>query len=206
MRDPTTFIKVDRNILNWRWFQDSNTLHVFLYLLLRANLEDRDVKNYTVHRGEIETSISRICEDTGISARSVRTALQHLEQTGEIHKKSTKLTMTSIYFIEGFDRYQGQPTKDRQSTDKEVTKSRQSTDTPYKNNKNNKNEKNDKKGSAHAREAPEPEEKFNPFKFLDQIIAEEEAKEKAKHEQAGDNTSDPASVGALSDNAGENVG
>lgn len=158
MRETSTFVKIDRNILQWRWFQDANTLQVFLYLILRANIEDKEVRDHVVHRGELEISLARIAEETGLSTRSVRTALQHLERSQEIHKKTTKTKSTNIYYIEGFERYQGQATKDRQRDDKEATKDRQRTDKEYKKEKNNKNIKNAKNSeSARAREEEDPD-------------------------------------------------
>ena len=40
--DQTTFIKIDRNIMDWRWYQDPNTFRLFVHLILRANIRDHD--------------------------------------------------------------------------------------------------------------------------------------------------------------------
>ena len=82
--EPSTFVKVDRNILKWRWFQNPNTLAVWLWLILSANIEDHDFMKDTIHRGEVATSRRRIMTDTGLSEQQVRTALNHLKATGEI--------------------------------------------------------------------------------------------------------------------------
>lgn len=208
MRDPTTFIKLDRNLLKWRWLGDPNTLAVWIYLLLSANIEARDIRTTTIERGEVYASYDQIASALGLSKKNVRTAIEHLISTGEITKKRHDLK-TPIYIIEGFSRYQDKPALDRHEGGTEAAPYRHDAGTDparpkeYKNKKNDKNDKNGK--NARAREAQEPEAKFNPFEFLDQMIAEEEAKEKAKHEQAGNNASDQVSVGILSHDADEDV-
>ena len=72
------WIKIDRNLLKWRWFTDTPTCIVWIYLLLQANYEDRDFLNITIRRGELVASLKRISEDTGLSERKIRTALTHL--------------------------------------------------------------------------------------------------------------------------------
>lgn len=84
MAKQTTWIKIDRNILNWRWYKDRNTKDVFLHLLLTANIEDRDFQLDTIHRGEVATSIGHLAESLGISYKETRTALKHLEEGKEV--------------------------------------------------------------------------------------------------------------------------
>ena len=177
MREPTTFIKLDRNILRWRWFQDSSTLHVFVYLILSANNEPADFRDFTVQRGEVCCSIAKICEDTGLTPRSVRTALERLIKTGEISKKRQNQKYT-IYYIEGFSRYQAKPTNERQISDKQTTSERQTSDNPTTASKESKEEEEKKKYKkykigerAYAREAP------TGIAAIDQILAAELAKQ-----------------------------
>ena len=81
---------MNRKILNWRWFTDCKTLQIFIYLLLKANWKEGEVEGVTVPRGSLITSVSRIADETKLSAREVRTALKHLTDTGEIKTVSTK--------------------------------------------------------------------------------------------------------------------
>lgn len=98
------WIKLDRNILKWRWYLDTKTMALWIYLLLQANYEDRDFRNITVKRGELVASIKRMSEETGLSIQSVRTALSHLEETGEITRyQHGKITVISI---PNYERYQ----------------------------------------------------------------------------------------------------
>lgn len=208
MRELTSFIKIDRNLLDWRWFGDVNTLGVWMWLLLNANYEPRDIGTRTINRGEVAVNCKIIAEKLSLTEKQVRTAIGHLTKTGEIRKTGQAQTF-GIYLIEGFSRYQdkratsGQPEGNLWATSGQPEGNLRAT---TKEGKENKEYKEYKKGkNARAREAQEPEAKFNPFEFLDQMIAEEEAKEKAKHEQAGNNASDQVSVGILSHDADEDV-
>ena len=38
------FIKIHRSLLEWEWYQDTNTKTVFIHLLLTANYKDKNWK------------------------------------------------------------------------------------------------------------------------------------------------------------------
>ena len=84
MAEPSTYIKIDRNIIRWRWFKNTNTLIVFLWLLLEANVSDHEFEHEMIHRGEVATSYKTIGISTGLTIQEVRTAILHLKSTGEI--------------------------------------------------------------------------------------------------------------------------
>ena len=140
MADKTTYIKVDRNILKWRWWSSHNTLIVFLWLLLNANVTDHDFQNETIHRGQIATSIQTIKQQTNLSTMQVRVALEHLKLTGEITSRSSN--RYTVITIVNYGMYQDKPTNEttfkQQTNNKQITNKQQQ----YKNNKNNKNGKN----------------------------------------------------------------
>ena len=79
-----TFIKLDRSIEKWRWFKNQNTLQLWIYILLNANITDHDFDKIMVHRGELVTSYESLSKATGMSLKEVRTALTHLKETGEV--------------------------------------------------------------------------------------------------------------------------
>ena len=109
MADKSTFIKIDRNILNWRWYQDANTMRVFFHLLLNANIADHDFEMDTIHRGEIAISIGGLAKALKITYDQARTALTHLKQTKEI----TTITRPKylVISITNYDKYQARPTQ-----------------------------------------------------------------------------------------------
>ena len=146
MAEKSTFVKIDRNIADWRWFYDPITLQVFLWLIIKANVEDHNFRDMTIHRGQLFTSIASICSATKRSARQVRTALQHLISTNEV--TSQEYPYGRLITVVSYDTYQTKPTNkstnNRQATDKQPTSDRQQ----YKNIKEH--IENEKKESAPA--------------------------------------------------------
>jgi hypothetical protein len=141
--EKTTFVKFDRNLLKWRWFQHPKTLAVWIWLIMNANVEDHDFERETIHRGEVATSYRRIMTDTGLSSKEVRTALNHLKETGEVATRiRPKYQVISIL---EYSRYQDVPAG--KTAGKGQAKGRQTAGKgqQYKNvrSKEEKNEKND---------------------------------------------------------------
>ena len=116
------FIKIDRKLTGWRWYRNANTFRVFFHLLLTANYEVLDFENITVKRGQRVVSRVTLANELGISEQSVRTALHHLEATGEITSSGT--SKFTIITINNYDKYQAitststndQPTANQQLT------------------------------------------------------------------------------------------
>lgn len=104
MAEKSTFIKIDRNILNWGWYKDQNTKAVFLHLLLTANIREGEFLGVKIHRGEVATSYGHLAKDLDLSIKCVRTAIRHLCWTGEVACRSyAKFTVFSIV---SYDKYQ----------------------------------------------------------------------------------------------------
>ena len=99
-----TFIKLSRKIQSWRWYQDANTMRVFIHILLNANVYDHDFENITVKRGQWVTSQKRIAEQLNLSLKNVRTALDHLKSTNEVAIKTT--SKYSIITVKNYNQYQ----------------------------------------------------------------------------------------------------
>ena len=145
MAEKSTFIKLDRNILKWRWWHSGNTLQVFVWLLLNANTKDHDFEAETIKRGQIATSTRTIAEQCTQSYAQVRCALNHLVLTGEI--TISKRPHYVVITIVGYSKYQdvtSSLTSKQQANDKQMTSKSQQ----YKNNKNIKNGKNIYKGRS----------------------------------------------------------
>ncbi len=109
MADQTTFIKLDRNIRQWRWFKNPKTLAVWIWLLTSANIESHDFEQDTIKRGEVATSRKTIAAATGLTEDEVRTALKHLKCTGEITGRAR--AKYQVITIVEFDKYQNVPGK-----------------------------------------------------------------------------------------------
>lgn len=103
------FIKIHRNIRDWGWYDDANTLAVWIHLLIDANFEDRVWHGETLGIGSIITSTARLAEQTGLSVKQIRTCLERLSAEGKIvtegTSKWTKITICNYesYMLEGED-------------------------------------------------------------------------------------------------------
>lgn len=72
------------------WFNEPNTLKVYVFLLVNAAFSDIEVAGYTIHKGEYVTSISKLAGQTQLTIQQTRTALIHLKATNEITVTSNK--------------------------------------------------------------------------------------------------------------------
>lgn len=84
------FVKLYRTTLEWEWYKDVNTAHLWLYILMRANYEPTRFKGMRIDRGQMLESLPVIAENTGLTVRNIRTALNHLKLTGEVICKPTR--------------------------------------------------------------------------------------------------------------------
>lgn len=87
MKSKTTFIKLDRNIQHWRWYQNANTFRVFVHCLFNANIAPCEIEGVMMKRGEFATSYDKIAGTLKLTNKQVRTAIDHLKSTGEIATK-----------------------------------------------------------------------------------------------------------------------
>lgn len=120
------YIKLDRRILDWEWYSDINTTRLFVHLLLRANWKEGRFQGREIERGSLVTSLGKLSEETGLSVREVRTALNHLKETHEVtsegHSKYTVITIKNYCFYQDSDMISDkQPTSKRQTKDKQAT-------------------------------------------------------------------------------------
>ncbi len=100
------WIMLHRSLVDWEWFRDSKTLHVFLFLLVDANHETGNWRGVVVDRGQTITGRKAISRATGLSEQSVRTALSNLKSTSEITIKSTN--KYSLITICNYSTYQSE--------------------------------------------------------------------------------------------------
>lgn len=140
------WIKLHRKILDWEWFTSPSTLQLFIYLLLRANKEDKKWRGILIKRGQLVTSAATISEETKLSTQQVRTSLNRLKSTNEITSKTTnRFTLVTVCKYESYQLYEEveQQTKQQalqQTNNKQITNKQQQL-------KNNKNIRNNKKES-----------------------------------------------------------
>lgn len=147
------WITVHRRLLDWEWFDDSNTFHVFMYCLLRANHKANSWRGNNIDTGQFITSREKISQDTKLSIQQVRTCLNKLKSTNELTIKTTnKFTLISIT---NWSEYQQSNQQDNQQlTNNQPTTNQQLTTNNNDNNDNNVTKKNNSETSATRKRVP----------------------------------------------------
>lgn len=98
------YIKLHRRMLGWEWYDDANTMRLFVHLLLTVNIEENQWHGETIKRGSRMTSYSVLARELKLSIQQVRTALDHLKSTGEI--TVLNCSKYSVITVLNFNKYQ----------------------------------------------------------------------------------------------------
>lgn len=98
------WIKLHRKIAEWEWYNDANTLRLFLHLLINANHEPKRWHGMVIDKGQIVVGRKDLAKKLKVGEQSVRTSLNRLKSTNEITIKSTN--KYSIVTILNWDNYQ----------------------------------------------------------------------------------------------------
>ncbi len=131
-----TYIRLFRKFTKWEWYDDANTMRVFLHCLLNANYSDKKWRGILIRRGSFLTSYPKLAQDLKLSKMQIRTALNKLQLTHEITLKTT--SQYSIITIKNWSDYQKNNTQDNTKiTDEQHTDNTRVTPT-NKDNKENK--------------------------------------------------------------------
>jgi hypothetical protein len=131
------WIKLHRQFLSWEWFNKSEAVHLFMYLLLKANHKDGTWQGIDIKKGQFITSYGKISSDTGISLQTIRTLLKKLENTNEINTQTTnKYTVITICKYADYQ-------SEESDTNTQLTNNQQTTNNQLTTNNNDKKEKKD---------------------------------------------------------------
>ena len=98
------YVKISRKILDWEWYTDINTKVLFLHILLKANWKPSRFQGTEVPRGSLVTSQQNMAAETGLTIKNVRTALKHLENTGEV--AVSRHPKFSVITVKNYNQYQ----------------------------------------------------------------------------------------------------
>lgn len=177
MEDYIGYIKLHRKIFDWEWYNDSQMIHLFIHLLLKANHKDKTWRGQSIKRGQILTGRKKLSMETGISEQSIRTCLRKLETSKEITSSPTnKHTIITICKYDSYqvaannDQPAEQPTTNQELTSNQPATNQQLTTTN--NDKNNKNDNNDKNNIIIS--------DLKKIKSDDEVKSEKEKKKKTK--------------------------
>jgi hypothetical protein len=91
-------------------------------MLLKANWKDGFFLGIEIKRGSFVSSLAKLSEETNLSVREIRTAIKHLESTGEVTSK--KYNKFSVFTVNNYCSYQSSDTQ----SDKQPTSNRQASD------------------------------------------------------------------------------
>lgn len=140
------FIKLNRSILDWRWYRDLNTRALFIHLLLTAAWEDTPYMNRVIKRGQCCTTVKELSTNNRQTVQQTRTALLHLQSTNEISIESTpKFSIITITNYDAYQKVNTQTTNERQA-EKQTVQHEISKPTIYKEKKNIRNEEEKESG------------------------------------------------------------
>jgi len=135
-----SYIKLDRKIAEWEWFTDSNTLKLWIYLLVNAQYQDSSYKGIEVKRGQLITGRKKLARELGMSECQIRSCLNHLKTTNEITIKTTN--KYSVITIVKYGVYQGDDDGSNQQNNQQNVQRATNKQPTNNHNKRNKEIKN----------------------------------------------------------------
>lgn len=149
------WIKIYRSLLDWEWFDDAETVKLFIYILLSANYEDKKWRGMVVERGQTIIGIEALAKRLKTTRQKIRTRLEKLEKYGTIRTAATN--RFTIITICNYDSYQDgceplQPSDNQQITSSlsefQPTNNQQNNQQVTKGNSSQLPEREDKKGGG----------------------------------------------------------
>ena len=149
MAEHEGYVKIDRNLLRWKWVTSPSTGWLFIILLLKANYKKMTFEGIDVEIGQVVTSYPSLVKSTGLTIQQVRSAVKRLKSTGEItiklypryqvitivnYKQYQDVTGKSTVRITGKQQASNRQATSREIKDKQVSKkaynSRSAPDSP----------------------------------------------------------------------------
>lgn len=83
------WVKLHRKILEWEWYNDTNTFRVFFHCLISASYKPNTWRGIPLERGQFVTTPAKLGEKIGLSRQQSRRSLDKLQTTREITIKPT---------------------------------------------------------------------------------------------------------------------
>ena len=99
------FIKIDRKIIDWKYYNKPDMLALWIHILINAYWQDGLSHGEQVKRGQFWTTYKELGQELGFGIAKIKRALMRLEIDKQIELKSTnKKTLISVV---NYDIYQG---------------------------------------------------------------------------------------------------
>lgn len=119
-------VKFHRKITEREWYSDANTFRVFFHLITIANHKDWKRQGIDVKRWQTITGRIELAKKLNLSEMQIRTALDKLERTWEISKKTTnRFTLITVLKYCDYNDYDFED--NQQITNKQPTDNQQIT-------------------------------------------------------------------------------
>lgn len=132
------YVRLFRSITSWEWYDDIPTFRLFTHLLLTCNWQEKKWHGYLIKPGQRVVSLKKLSEETGLSLQAVRTAISHMESTGELTRfQHGKI---GVVAIKNWDKFQEGNTIPNTNINTEATRNQQGTNTELTPNKESKKE------------------------------------------------------------------
>ena len=108
MSDISGFVVLHRKLLEWEWYDDANTMRLFLHGILKANHAPQKWRGTTIERGQFVSSYDKLAQELKLTKKQIRLAQDRLESTGEwAHDGHTQFT---VFTIKNYSKYQDKDT------------------------------------------------------------------------------------------------
>lgn len=116
------YIKLYRSLTSWEWYDEPNTLRVFLHLLLTVNYENRKHKGKVIKKGSRLVTSDDLEKELNLTTQNIRTALKNLQKSENL--TVLKCGRSRIIAINNYDKFQ-QLTGSQQNANNILTGSQQ---------------------------------------------------------------------------------
>lgn len=91
------WVLLHRSLLEWEWYDDHNATRLLVHLILKVNWQEKKWKGIVIKGGQCVTSWNTLSEETGLTIKQVRVAMQKLENSGEVARKvASKWQLVSL--------------------------------------------------------------------------------------------------------------
>ena len=121
------FAMMQRDILNWEWYDDSGTVHLLLHCNLKANHSDVKWRDIPIKKGQFLTSVESLSRELGQTQQNIKTRLKRLKKANIIDIQTTnKYSIITLLIQGGCDNLENETNKqNNKQTNKQLTSKQQ---------------------------------------------------------------------------------
>jgi len=98
------FIFMHRSITKWEWYKNKETHLLFTHFLYTVNYKPENWQGIIINRGQRICSYQSLSDETGLSIKEIRTAIKHLNRSGEVAYRTT--SKYGMVTVNNYNKYQ----------------------------------------------------------------------------------------------------